>query len=102
MKSKITDEQVNCVYEIYKNFGEKKSNSSALKSSMGDCILPLVVSRGYKSIKKTKFFKELGKALQEQRKYDIVIDYLSKITTKQTRDEFIKQILEKAVQEHYK
>ncbi|MFJ1474030.1 hypothetical protein ACILE9_07165 [Capnocytophaga cynodegmi] len=102
VKSKITDEQVNCVYRIYRQFSENESSIDGAWKSVLDCCLPLAINRGYGNIKKTKFFNELGKALQDQRKYDIVIDYLSKITTKQTRDEFIKQILEKAIQEHYK
>ena len=64
LKSKITDEQINCIYSLYRNFqNEEAGNYKKILSFGADCLLSSIVTYGYDNIKKRRLFREIGKAL---------------------------------------
>ncbi|MFK8299020.1 hypothetical protein ACI75T_11635, partial [Capnocytophaga cynodegmi] len=97
VKSKITEEQVNCLYAIFENFKSYKDGKKAIDYIIQDCFFQAIVNIGYSRISKTKFFSELKKAINEQRNDDIIMDYLSRKISKETRDKFLKEIIQKII-----
>lgn len=82
--------------------GGCKVELTSITDGILDCFTNLLVSTGFRYLKKTNQYDILYRTMQDVRNYDIVVKKISEILKEETVEDFIQALIENGIRNAYK